>query len=62
MRPRFSNWQVSPGFHAVADIYLDGPALYPVHGTKPSACGTLRSTARGRGFQTGGFPWFSCRR
>jgi hypothetical protein len=30
-----------PGFHAAADIYLDGTALYQVHGTKPFACGTL---------------------
>ena len=30
------------GFHAVADICLDGAALYQVHRTKPSACGTLR--------------------
>jgi hypothetical protein len=29
------------GFHAVADICLDGAALYPVHATKPFACGTL---------------------
>ena len=32
----------SPSFHAVADICLDGAALYQVHGTKPSACGTPR--------------------
>jgi hypothetical protein len=32
----------SLGFHAVADICLDGAALYQVHGTKPSARGTLR--------------------
>jgi hypothetical protein len=32
----------SPSFHAVADICLDGAALYQVHRTKPSACGTLR--------------------
>jgi hypothetical protein len=32
----------SPSFHAVADICLDGAALYQVHGTKPSARGTLR--------------------
>ena len=30
------------GFHAVADICLDGAALYKVHATKPSACGTPR--------------------
>jgi len=32
----------SPSFHAVADICLDGAALYQVRATKPSACGTLR--------------------
>ena len=32
----------SPGFHAVADICLDGAVLYQVHGTKPFARGTLR--------------------
>jgi len=32
----------SPSFHAVADICLDGAALYQVHRTKPSARGTLR--------------------
>ena len=31
-----------PGFHAVADICLDGAALYQAHGTKPFARGTLR--------------------
>jgi hypothetical protein len=44
------------GFHAVADIYLDGTMLYHVHGTNPFACGTLRSTAGVHGFQTGRFP------
>ena len=44
------------GFHAVADICLDGAMLYHVHGTNPFACGTLRSTAGVHGFQTGRFP------
>ena len=30
------------GFHAVADIWMDGAVLYQVHGTKPFARGTLR--------------------
>jgi hypothetical protein len=30
------------GSHAVADIWMDGALLYPVHATKPSARGTLR--------------------
>ena len=30
------------GFHAVADIWMDGAMLYQVHGTKPFARGTLR--------------------
>jgi len=30
-----------PGFHAVADIWMDRAVLYQVHGTKPFACGTL---------------------
>ncbi len=32
----------SPSFHAVADICLDGAALYQVHATKPSARGSIR--------------------